>query len=268
MRWSKNAKEVLTKFAASPRMTSSGVAVPSKKSVASKVAKLTKKVDKLAKVSTERVDTFQGVTGLSMQTQFNTYNISRLYTVAGGAQTTTPIFGTNQADLADVGKAYLNSKDVYISLRQNNEPNMIRYSMFIVSLKDQGTTTSVFDPATRQLVALTSGGVHYVYNAADQVVLNPKTFTIHATRRFTMGYEGSIGPTSDTYSEKRFKFTLKPRQKLITNATGNVFADATQTSPLDPSQNYFILIFNDNSSSDLENNKMDYTIIDHWEIPS
>lgn len=211
MRWSKKAKEVLTKFAATPRMTSKGMLVPSKAQATATVVKaLKKKVDKMAKVSTERVDTFQGSTGNNLTSQYNSWNISRLLTTTV-TPTTNPIFGANLADLADVGKAYLNSKDVYISIRQNNEPNMIRYSMFIVSLKDQGSTTTVFDPSTRQLVGLASGGVHFVFNAADQVVLNPKVFTIHATRRFTMGYEGSAGPAADTYSERRFKFNLKPR---------------------------------------------------------
>ena len=269
MRWTKQAKTVATKFAASPRMTSQGMAVPSKAAATAQVVKaLKKKVDKMAKVSTERVDTYQSLAGGNLNANFNQFNVSRLYTVSGVSQTTVPIFGANQADLADVGKAYLNSKDIYVSIRQNNEPNLIRYSMFIVSLKDQGATTTVFDPLTRSLVGISAGGVHYVYNAADQVVLNPKVFTTHATRRFTMGYEGSAGPSADTYSERRFKFTLKPRQKLITNSTGNLFADAAQTSPIDPSQNYFVIIFNDNSGGDLENNKVDWTVIDHWEIPS
>jgi len=239
-----------------------------KKTIASKVATLVKKVKKMETVATERVATYQSQNNISLSSAFNTYNLSRLLTTTVGV-TTTPIFGAQLADVADCGKAYLNSKDIYISIRQNNEPNLIRYSMFIVSLKDQGATTTVFDPLTRQLVGLTSSfGAHYVGVASDQIVLNPLVFNVHKTARFTMGYEGAAGPSADTYSERRFKYTIKPRQKLIQNSTGSLFTDAAQTSPIDPSQNYFVLVFNDNSGVDTENNKMDFQVIDHWDVPN
>lgn len=234
-----------------------------KVTVAKKVASLTRQVKKLNKVSYDKVATIsQYAAGDNLTASYNAYNCSRLYNYC------FPVFGTVAADIAEVNKAYLNSKDIFVSIRQNNEPNLVRMSMFLVSLKDQGATTTLFDPASRQLV-LTSGS-EYTPNAtyAEQIMLNPKEFTIHATRRFTMGYEGGAGPMADTFAQRRFKFSVKPKQKLIENPVGNVFNNSSFGSPIDPSQNYFIVIFNDNSVVDLEYPKVDITVHDHWAIPS
>ena len=264
MRWSKQAKEVLTKFAKTPRSDSKGgIIVPSNKTVKAQVAKLTKTVAALKKTSVEQVTTFsQYAANENLTANYNVHNLSRIYNYCN------PIFGSNAADLQDVGKAYLNSKDIYVSIQQSSEPNLVKMTMYLCSLKDQGATTTLFDPASRQLV-LSSGGVNYAQGAdATQAVLNPKAFTVHAVRRFTMGYEGAAGPAADTYSQRRFKFTIKPKQKMIENATGNVFNNSDFSSPIDPSQNYFLIVFNDNSLVDLEYPKITIAAYDHWAIAS
>jgi hypothetical protein len=186
--------------------------------------------------------------------------------VSGALNTMSPLWGYSSADVANVDKAYLNSKDVYVSVRQNNEPNLIRYTMFVVSLKDAGADSTTFDPLTGALTL--ANGTHYTNIVSDQVRISPRFFNIHATRRFTMGYEGTAGPTADTFSERRFVFKLKPKQKLIINPKGNVFGNASFTFPKDPSQNFWVLLFNDNVGADLENNKVDINTVDHFAIPS
>jgi hypothetical protein len=188
--------------------------------------------------------------------------------LTNGLNSATPLFGYDNTDLASVDKAYVNKYEVMCSVRQNNEPNLIRYSLFLVSLKDQGADATTFDPATGALTL--SGTTHYAYGGvfADQVRLSPRFFNIHAVRRFTMGYEGSAGPTADTKSERRFNFNIVPKQRLISNPKGNVFNNAAFPFPKDPSQNYYLILFNDNSGADLENNKVDISVIKHFAIPS
>jgi hypothetical protein len=239
-----------------------GVKINRKKKIT--VAALAKQVAKLGKISYDKV-----VTGSTyadsdnLTANYNAYNVSRIY------NNCTPIFGNVAADLAEVNKVMLTRKEIYVSIRQNNEPNLVRMTLFLVSLKDQGASTTLFDPATRQLVLTSAGGADIAAIGKPECAkLNPKSFTVHATKRFTMGYEGSAGPTSDTYSQRRFKFVIKPKQPLIQNPVGNIFANSSFGSPIDPSQNYFIIAINDNSVVDLEYPKIDVVVYDYWSIPS
>lgn len=235
---------------------------PKKKtSVVKKVASLARQVKKLNTVSYDKVSTLTTIAANEALT--STVNIYRL---SYGLNAVVPVWGYNNADIQQVDKAYLNRKDVMVSIRQSNEPNLIRYTMMVVSLKDQGADSTTFDPATGNL-NLTIG-THFTVLGADQYRVSPRFFNIHMVRRFTMGYEGSAGPTADTRSERRFNFSITPKQKLIQNPKGNVFLNSAFTFPKDPSQNYFLLVFNDNSSADLESNKIDSYITDNWAIAS
>lgn len=259
MRITKGAKSYVKKVA-------KALGVKPKPTVAKKVATLARQVKKLNKVSYEQVTTVSSVANSqNLTADYNAYNLSRLYP---NSTYTIPIFGTSTTEISEVNKAYLNSKDVYVSIRQASEPNFVRMAMFLVSLKDQGATTTLFDPASRQLVLTGANDYIGVGNAWETSALNPKQFNIHAVRRFTMGTEGTAGPMADTYSQRRFKFTIKPKQKLIENPVGNVFNNSSFSSPVDPSQNYFIIIFNDNASLDLEYPKVDVVVYDHWAVPN
>jgi len=232
-----------------------------KPTIAKKVATLSRQVKKLNKISYDKIDfNHTPVVNSSLVTPYNQVLVS------GALNSMAPLWGYSTTDVNTVDKAYLNSKDVYVSVRQNNEPNLIRYTMFVVSLKDQGADTTTFDPATGALTL--ASGTHYTNIISDQVRISPRFFNIHAMRRFTMGYEGSAGPTADTQSERRFVFKIKPKTKLIENPKGNVFQNAAFTFPKDPSQNYWVLLFNDNAGADLENNRLDISVIDHFAIPS
>lgn len=225
------------------------------------LAVLKSQVAKLSKISYDKVD--------FIHTSASSTSVATPYfqaLVSGGLNTMAPLWGYSSTDVANADKAYLNSKDVYVSVRQNNEPNLIRYTMFVVSLKDAGADSTTFDPLTGSLTL--ANGTHYTNIVSDQVRISPRFFNIHAMRRFTMGYEGTAGPTADTVSERRFVFKLKPKQKLINNPKGNVFGNASFTFPKDPSQNYWVLLFNDNASADLENNKVDINTVDHFAIAS
>ena len=257
MRVTKGAKKFVK------NVTAAVMAAKPKVTVAKKVATLARQVKKLNKVSYEKVNTVsQYAAGDNLTSSYNAYNCSRIYNYC------FPVFGTSGTEISEVNKAYLNSKDIFVSIRQAGEPNLVRCSMFLVSLKDQGATSTIFDPASRQLVL--SQPTDYTPSSAyaEQILMNSKEFTVHATRRFTMGYEGSAGPAADTYSQRRFHFKISPKQKLIENPAGNFFNNSSFSSPMDPSQNYFIVIFNDNASLDLEFPKVDITVHDHWAVPN
>jgi hypothetical protein len=147
-------------------------------------------------------------------------------------------WGYQQSKLADQPKAMMDSIRLKISISQNNEPDLIRYSMFVVSLKDDANDATTFDPATGSLQL--EADAHYVYanfgGFTDQTMLNPRMFNIHKTWRFFTG--GIVGGQTTQLALKEFSYTVKPRKKMINNPRGSVFGNPSFNFPKDPSQNF------------------------------
>lgn len=139
-----------------------------------------------------------------------------------------------------------------------NEEGKVQFSVFLVSLKDN--IGSSFNTLTGDL-QLTEG-VDYVANRQGVpassgvrggfVMLNKKRFTIHKKKYFTLdNKETALGSPSAQHqygTYKRFNWKVKPNM-LIVNPAGDW--SQIQTA-LDPSKQYYLLVFNDNSASDLE----------------
>jgi hypothetical protein len=234
-----------------------------KKAAAPALKKLQAAVKKLNTVSYDKIDmVVLNANAAAPASPYVGYNIS------ASMASMAPVWGYAIADIANANKAWLNNMKIQVSIAQNNERDLIRYSMFVCSLKDAGADASTFDPATGSLPALIEG-THYVYGGfADQVLMSPAFFNVHATRRFNFGYADGVYPTADSRSVRRFTFNVKPSKKLITNPKGNVFQNAQFNFPKDPSQNYFVLLFNDNSQIDLQSNKLDINTTFNWSIAS
>jgi len=216
---------------------------PAVKTVAAKVATLTKQVKKLNAISYDKVVmTMDGMAtnGASVAAPFFQNHLNAL------TRNWTPIFGSNAADVANTDKCYINSYKFDCRLTQENEPDRIFYSAFIVSLKDQGADVNTFDPASGLLVM--SDGIHYqTLSTGGRVLMNQKFFNIHSYKRFTMGGRPGDQSTPET---RDLSFTIVPKQKLLVNPRGNVFGASGLTFPKDPSQNYWFLLFNDDSFAD------------------
>lgn len=252
MRWSPKAKEVLTKFAKSPRQTAQGVSVPSTKTVKAQVAKLTKQVKKLNTISYDKAHLVMGVNNGP-----NVLQPYYQYALCNGMNTWPTAFGLNAADLADVQKMYVNSYTMDVRLVQAGESDRIFYTAFVVSLKDEAADASTLDPLDGKLVL--QDGLHFQNMGTNgRVLVNPKMFNIHYMKRFSMG--GRVGDQS-TPETKNLHFKIVPKEKLIVNTRGNIFGSAASpnnglTYPKNPSQNYFFLLFNDDSLADLAANQI------------
>lgn len=227
-------------------------------SVAKKVTTLARAVKKLNKISYDKVQ----LSGLPKYNE-NVVQPYYQYHCEQLLNTWTPVFGYDANDMADVNKFYINSYNMDIRLRQDNEADQIYYSMFFVSLKDEANDPTTFDPLTGQLT-LTSG-VHYYASDNGRVLLNPRFFNIHKYRRFYMG--GRAGDQSAPWlRDLSMKFTPKKRQ--IYNPKGNVFGVGGLSFPKDPSQNHYLLLFNDDAGADLQTNKINIHNIVAGAIPN
>jgi len=223
-----------------------------KKTVAAKVATLAKAVKKLNKISYDKHMLIMGqVTGGNvLQPYFQ-------YALCNGMNTWGPTFGSNTADFADVQKMYVNSYNLDIRLHQAGESDRIAYTAFIVSLKDEAADASTLDPLDGKLVL--ADDVHYrTLGGNGRVLMNPKMFNIHSMKRFTMGGRAGDQSTPET---RNLSFKIVPKEKLIINTRGNIFGSAASpnnglTYPKNPSQNYYFLLFNDDSLGDLAANQI------------
>lgn len=263
MRWSKKAKEVLTTFAANPRSTSKGVVVPTTKTVKSQVARLTKQVKKLNKVSYDQVTLRMGNSQAFVQAPYYVYNCTN------GMNTWGPIFGSDATDIAAVQKMYVNSYKFDVRLTQSSEPDLIFYIAFVVSLKDQANDAQTWLNSTTGALVLTPG-IHYEALGNDgRVMMNTKYFNIHSQKRF---YLGGRPNDQSAPAVKDLSFTIKPKQKLVENPGGNIFGTISGRNglafPRDPSQNYFFILFNDNAGADFENNFVNMSGLAQVAIPS
>lgn len=147
--------------------------------------------------------------------------------------------------------------DLYLTLEATvNETDTTQFTMFLVSLRDD--IGGAFSTSTGNISL--SSGLHYVIRGG-QVLLNKKCFKIHKTKRIVLTNHGTAlsGPSAQTQSGTDCRFYWKCRPNaLITNPTGDWKA---LTSANDPSKQYYLLTFSDNSSADLQNPQLQYNII-------
>jgi len=155
------------------------------------------------------------------------------------------IFGAGASD-DDCNKMIHKSMGLDMYFNASSEPNQTNFTCFIVSLKDDNRAFN------------NSSGAMSLTNDIDYVqldalaLLNKKIFNIHWTRRFTLGNNG-VGLGSSTaqtqYGTDRRFYTKITCNKTVSNSAGDWKQLAC--SP-DPSQNYYLLVFNDNGILDAE----------------
>jgi len=148
--------------------------------------------------------------------------------------------------------------DLRVSLENtvNNEESTTGFTAFLVSLKDN--CGNVFNNLTGGLT-LTLGATHELIQG--MALLNKKIFNIHKQKRFTLtNYnQALISPAGQSQygTDHRWYWKL-PINKTIENPRG----DWKQLGcALDPSKQYYLIIFNDNSTADLESPAFSYVAV-------
>lgn len=233
-------------------------AVP-KKSVTKKVTALAKTVKKLTAISYDKVAMAMTASVSGMTLPYYQWHLNNLMS------SWQPIFGYDNNDFSDVNKCYVNSYKVDARIEQASESDLIYYSLFLVSLKDDAADSITFDPATGALNL--NNPQHYTTAGGGngKVFVNPRVFNIHGYKRFYMG--GRAGDQSSPVV-RDVSFKIVPKQKLITNPKGNIFGIGGLAFPKDPSKNYYLLAFNDDSGADFATNTIRIGGIANLAIPN
>lgn len=207
-----------------------------------KFARLARSVQRLQRKQRRVLQTlnFRYNGGGTLSSQFNQWNLTNFSAL-------TPVFGTAADDLTANAVRHV-GVGVDCILDSNTEVDTINYTVYVVSLKDDAAGILDYSGGTLSL----SQDVHYTFNAG-MALLNRKFFKVHKTWRWTSGNLGAPKTQSSAngaqvwYRRKFFRLKIGTQ---VRNPAGNWNALAC---PRDPSQNYFLLMFNDNSALDLEN---------------
>jgi len=168
----------------------------------------------------------------------------------------TRIFGAAADDEAG-NKAIHKGFGCDLYFDANSETDATHMTVFLVSLKDN-IRGAAFSNTTGALSL--SGGVDF-YNNGGFVLLNKNVFNIHSVKRFTLGNNG-VGLGSSTAqtqfgSDRRIYMKVKCN-KTIYNPAGN-WKDLQCSQ--DASDNYYILVFNDNGILDAAYPRMRAAIV-------
>lgn len=239
------------------------------------IAKLQAQVNKLTRAVAKVPQTHYVVyskSNLAMGRQYMAINLNN-YSTGGDTQTVQTYgytyrpagaltFGSTANDL-ESNRLFDKSMTIQLKFSCGNELSNVNYTMFLVSLKDSANDGDMFDPTTGDLEL--DPGVHYNPNVSTQlgqVMLNRKCFNIHYYKRFTIGNNGSALTQATAQGQLKSEriFTIKKKlNNWITNPTGDVWGN--MATARDPSKQYYLLIFNDDNTLDLEYQNLAYNIV-------
>jgi hypothetical protein len=169
-----------------------------------------------------------------------------------------PIFGAAAND-ATANKMIHKSFGLDMFLNSSNETDSIQFTIFLVSLKDD-MRGGGFNNTSGALSL--SNGIDY-YQLQGLTLLNKSQFNIHAIKRCVLGNNG-VGLGSSTaqtqYGTDR-RFYMKQRCNKTIVGTPNVGDWKSMDCSQDPSDNYYLLIFNDNGILDAENPRVRINVV-------
>lgn len=168
----------------------------------------------------------------------------------------TPIFGASAND-TECKKMIHKSFGLDLYLNSSTEPDPIQFTIFLVSLKD--TMRGAGFNNSSGALSLSSGFDYY--QQGGLVLLNKDNFNIHSVKRCVLGNNG-VGLGSSTAqtqygTDRRFYMKMRVNKTVLATAGDWKALDCSQ----DPSDNYYLLIFNDNGIFDAQNPKARINIV-------
>lgn len=193
------------------------------------------------------------VSGDSLSSPYYAYNLSRF-------GDWSLLFPSTTTALTNVRNSMYWKKtniDLYITHKSlNDEEEPVQYTVMIVRRKKEAGSS------TQGLTDLTLNA-DVDYSAINgKAYMNLKKWTVVYSRRFVLGGEfyNATADTSLASGEsgyKRLQISFTPKCKVV-NPDGGW---KNLTNPPDPTDQFYLLVFNDNSVADLESPQMDISAI-------
>lgn len=178
---------------------------------------------------------------------YNSTNLSGDYTafLLSNFSSWSRIFGSS-ADDDHYNTVIWKSTGIDIRFTNGNESGNVNFTVMLLKFTD--LAKKLIDATGA--VTLNAGDAYYTQSGLTMV--NKRYFKVLATKRFSLGNAGQASSTSTAQTQfgtdRRYYMKISPNKKII-NPAGD-FTSLTQS--LDPSGNYMICVFNNNSILDLE----------------
>lgn len=233
--------------------------------VYSKGSNLVARIKRLEKnVGRKKVSLYTTTNLTDLETNINTpYTIQRLTCFSVDA----PAFGTDPNDLLG-SKVLLKSItckcNVTLDTPPNPEEETQNVELYAVSLRD--SANDLLNQTTGTLNNL-SQGVHY-YQYQGFTYINMKYFKVHAHKRWQLSTGVDISPGAQNLDGYNGRLDFKINvDKVIAAPSDNTNNQSwkAMTCSRDPSQNYFLIWFTDNSSLDTEDVRVSNLCIKRFE---
>lgn len=142
--------------------------------------------------------------------------------------------------------------DINITLDNiNNEEGEIQFTAFLISPKDARGQVAL----SGTVPTLVADQDYYTY--AGKTYLNLNAWRIHSMKRFTLTGGDGADMQADNIT-KRFRLKAYHKGKKVENVDGSW---KSLSRPGDPSNDLFLVVFNNNSVADLENPRMDWNVL-------
>lgn len=137
----------------------------------------------------------------------------------------------------------------------NNEEGEIQFTAFLISPKNSRGQVAL----SGTVPTLVADQDYYTY--AGKTYLNLNAFKIHAMKRFTL----TGGDGADMQADKivkRFRLKAYHKGRVVENTDGSW---KSLSRPGEPSDDLFLVCFNNNSVADLENPRWDWNVLHNVE---
>lgn len=222
------------------------VAIAKSNTAVVKLQKQINKINKALKTTYETMYLYGNFSNTTVSTDYAYQNLCNYSTLA-------PCFGTAGNDYNFVNQFMARKLELDVAITAGSEPNNIYMTVYLVTLKS--AATSLYSKTTGVLTL--ASPANYVTNAVagiSQAMINPKDFNIHYKRRIVIGNNAqAIGAPSGAGNDfvqgtwrKKINVTMK---QMVKNPDGNV---VSLTCNQEASKQWYLLVFNDNNTVDLE----------------
>lgn len=228
-------------------------------------AALTKRVNQLARRVASNSEVhycYRSSTGGIIGTPYASINLCRYTDLFNASGSGGPLFGSSALDFDNINKIKHYSFALQFKIDIANEPANVDYTCALISFK---RNASALYNATTGGLNITDGP-HYRLTGG-MCMLNKALMNIHYYRRFTLGNNNialttvnGVGDSTRVCINDHVK--IKPNRFITNPGIVGTNGDLDQLqADQDPTCQYYFIIFNNNSTVDVESPSIDWQCI-------
>jgi hypothetical protein len=212
---------------------------------------------RLARGGMQKLYSYQSNTDAALVNPYYSYNLIR---PASNWTTAQMCWGYSAEDLGATNKITYKKIKIDFVIDKNNEDDRVDFTIFILKPK-KACPSSTYNTITGTLTMNESLDYIGSGDGVGLTFINPREFDIIRSKRVSAANFLTSGGDASTW---RTTWTI-PMNNMIRNPHGNV---TDLTVPISQTQQYILVIFNNNSSVDTENPLVSFNYMIEAECPN